>query len=234
MTLFSSFGYETNLQAPLVAALVPVPWKWPAGQTTGVAARFAIKTALFWIATTPATCGCDVVPQFAVQVGPCWLAMGAPRVLKSTPEEAVLAFNAIVLLMMFTLGESTSEIPAPSHPATLSTMMLLVSVTEFHCPGSSGKATMSDPLTALKAMPPPVPLSAPFPMIRLALITSPGPTPSLGPIPATTMLGTPLVVPEGGGQSASLAGLPLQRISASGVPMMIMPPPLAGIVGLVL
>src|SRR5205085_2491947 len=234
MTLFSSFGYETNLQAPLVAALVPVPWKWPAGQTTGIAARFAIKTALCCIAATPAICGCDVVPQFAVQVGPCWLAMGPPRVLKSIPDEAVLAFKAIVLLMMFTLGESTSEIPAPSHPATLSTMMLLVTVAEFHCPGSSGKATMSDPLTAEKAMPPPVPLSAEFPMIRLALITSPGPTPSLGPIPATTILGTPLVLPEGGPQSVSMLALPLQRISASGVPMMSMPPPLAGIVGLML
>ena len=226
--LFSSFGYEYRLQAPLVAAFVPVPWKWPGGQTTGVAARFAVKTALFCIATTPATCACDDVPQFAVQVGPGWLATGPPRVLKSTPDEAVLALNEIVLLMMFTLGESTSEIPAPSHPATLSTMMLLVTVTEFHCPGSSGKATMSDPLTAWKPMPPPVPLSAAFPMIRLALITSPGPTPSLGPIAAATIAG----VPTGGAQSASVAPLP-QTISASGVPMTIMPPPLVGIVGLV-
>src|SRR5207253_767894 len=230
MMLFSSFGYETNLQAPLVAALVPVPWKWPGGQTTGVAARFANKTALCCIATTPATCACELVPQFAVQVGPGWLAMGPPRVLKSTPDEAVLALKEIVLLTMFTLGESNSEIPAPSPPATLSTMMLLVTVTRFHCPGSSGKATMSDPLTAWKPMPPPVPLSAAFPMIRLALITSPGPTPSLGPIAAATI---PAAV-EGGPQSRSVAALPLQTISASGVPMMIMPPPLAGIVGLVL
>src|SRR5437588_10856862 len=231
MMLFSSFGYETDLQAPLVAALVPVPWKWPGGQTTGVAARFAIKTALFRCAATPAICARDVVPQFAVQVGPCWLARGAPRVLKSTPDEAVLAFNAIVLLMMFTLGESTSEIPAPSHPATLSTMMLLVTVAEFHCPGSSGKATMSDPLTAWKPMPPPVPLSAAFPMIRVALMTSPGPTPSLGPIPPNTILGPPPVHPEGGTQSGSGAG---HRISLSGRPLMLMPPPLVGIVGLVL
>src|SRR5437879_4359529 len=110
----------------------------------GVAARFAIKTALCWIAATPAICGCDVVPQFVVQVGPAWLAMGPPRVLKSIPDEAVLAFKAIVLLMMFTLGESTSEIPAPSHPATLSTMMLLVTVAKFHCPGSSGTVELGD------------------------------------------------------------------------------------------
>src|SRR5947207_6625685 len=95
MMLFSSFGYEYRLQAPLVAAFVPVPWKWPGGQTTGVAARFAVKTALFCIATTPATCACDDVPQFAVQGGPGWLATGAPSVLKSTPDEAVLALNEI-------------------------------------------------------------------------------------------------------------------------------------------
>src|SRR5213080_1642047 len=48
----------------------------------------------------------------------------------------------MVLLMMFTLGESASEIPAPSQPPTLSTMMLLVTVTRFHCPGSVGKLTI--------------------------------------------------------------------------------------------
>src|SRR5438105_848059 len=134
---------------------------------------------------------------------------------------AELALKEIVLLTMFTLGESNSEIPAPSHPATLSTMMLLVTVTRFHCPGSSGKATMSDPLTAWKPMPPPVPLSAAFPMIRLALITSPGPTPSLGPIAAATI---PAAV-EGGPQSRSVASLPLETISGSGGPVVTMPPP---------
>src|SRR5919109_3369857 len=233
MTLFSSFGYETLLQAPLVAALVPVPEKWPAGQTTGVAARFANNTALCCSATTPATCGAVVVALCVVLV-PGWLARGAPKVLKSIPEEAVLALFAIVLLMMFTLGESNSEIPAPSQPATLSTMMLLVTVTAFHWPGSSGNATMSDPLTALKAMPPPVPLSAAFPMIRLPLTTSPGPTPSLGPIPATTIFGTPPVLPEGGAQSASRVARLLHTISASGLPMTSRPPPLLWIVGFVL
>ncbi len=49
--------------------------------------------------------------------------------LKRGPAEAVLELNAIVLLMMFTWVESSSEIPAPSQPATLSAMMLLVTVT---------------------------------------------------------------------------------------------------------
>src|ERR1700740_457812 len=116
MTLFSSFAYEIDLHCPLVAAFAPVPEKWPGGQITGVAARFAVNTALCGSATTPATCGADVVLLLVVLV-PAWLATGAPRVLKSIPAEAVLALKAIVLLMMFTLGESTSEIPAPSHPA---------------------------------------------------------------------------------------------------------------------
>src|SRR5579864_6628161 len=126
MMLFSSFGYETNLHAPLVAALVPVPWKCPAGQTTGVGERFAVNSVLFGSATIPAICGAVVEPHPDVQVGPPWLASGAPIVLNRGPAEAVLLLNAIVLLTMFTLGESSSEIPPPSHPATLSTMMLLV------------------------------------------------------------------------------------------------------------
>ena len=136
--------------------------------------------------------------------------------------------------MMFTLGESRSETPAPSQPPTLSTMMLLVTVTRFHCPGSVGNATISEPLTALKAIPAPVPLSAAFPIIRLALITSPGPTPSLGPTLATGVLpGLPPGAPKGA-QSWSILALPLQTRSASGVPMMMRPPPLVGMVGLVL
>src|SRR6266480_1455870 len=136
------------------------------------------------MATTPAGRGCVVVPQFAVQVWPVpggVLANGAPSVLKSGPADAVLELKAIVLLTMFTAVESSSEIPAPSQPATLSAMMLLVTVTVFHCLGFVGKATISEPLTAWKAIPPPLPASAPFPIMRLALITSPGPAPSLGP-----------------------------------------------------
>ncbi len=113
---------------------------------------------------------------------------GAPIVLNSGPADAVLELKAIVLLMMFTAVESSSEIPAPSQPATLSVMMLLVTVTVFHCEGCVGKATTSEPLTAWKAIPAPLPLSAVLPMMRLALITKPGPTPSLGPTPAVRML----------------------------------------------
>ena len=66
------------------------------------------------------------MPQFVTQLGPCVLASGAPIVLKSTPDEAVVSLDMIVLLMMFTSSASSSEIPAPSQPATLLTMMLFV------------------------------------------------------------------------------------------------------------
>src|SRR5258708_39851312 len=128
MMLFSSFGLEMDRQ-----------FGWPVGQVTAtVAGRFALRIALFWMATTPAGCGSVVVPQFAVQV--CAgaggvLASGAPRVLNSGPAEAVVELKAIVLLMTFTAVESSSEIPAPSQPATLSAMMLFVTVTVFHCDG---------------------------------------------------------------------------------------------------
>jgi len=57
--------------------------------------------------------------------------------LKSTPDEAGGIVEMIVLLRMFTANESTSEIPAPSQPATLLAMMLLVMLTEFQLVGKS-------------------------------------------------------------------------------------------------
>src|ERR1700756_3044216 len=84
--------------------------------------------------------------------------------------------------------------------------------------GALGKAITSDPFTCWNAMPPPLPASAPLPWIRLALISRPGPTPSLGPTDAGALT-----------QSASLA---VEQVgSASGVPMITKPPPLAGMVG---
>ena len=84
-----------------------------------------------------------------------------------------------------------------------------------------GKLTTSDPLTFCKAMPPPLPLSAAFPMMRLALMVNSGPMPSLG---ANARCGTAIDV----------GCAPPQTGSASGAPMMINPPPLVGMVGLVL
>src|SRR6267154_479838 len=190
--------------------------------------RFANSCELFWIATTPAGWGVEVVHGAgqvpsglrATEQGPWALARGAPSVLKSTPEEAVVSLDAIVLLMMFTFSASSSEIPAPSQPATLLVMMLLVTVTLYQLLGVVGKASTSPPLMACRRMPPPLPLSAPLPMIRLALITRPGPVPSLGA--------------EGVGGRQSRSVVAPQAGSTSGAPMIRMPPPLVGMVGFVL
>src|SRR2546430_16565009 len=146
--------------------------------------------------------------------------MGAPRVLKSTPEEAVVSLDMIVLLTRFTAKASCSDTPAPSQPATLLALILLVTLTEYHCDGLVGKRDTSVPLTPWKRKPPPLPLSAALPIIRLALITKPGPVPSLGPIR--------LVAPTQSWSTVEHGG------STSGEPMIRSPPPLDAIVGLVL
>ena len=83
---------------------------------------------------TPDGCGHDAVSA----VGPACtqlpagaLATGVPMLCVSTPEVARVSLLEMVLLMMDTFSESCSEIPAPSQPATLLTMMLLVSETLF-------------------------------------------------------------------------------------------------------
>ena len=131
---------------------------------------------------------------------------------------------------MFTASASWSEIPAPSQPATLLAMMLLVTLTVFqgqfarveleHRRDPFGKLSTSVPLTCCNRRPPPLPLSAALPWIRLALITRPGPVPSLGEI-----------VPGGETQSWSLVE---HGGSASGAPMTSRPPPLVLMVGFVL
>src|SRR5467141_5262395 len=126
----------------------------------------------------------------------------------------------IVLLRMFTANASSSEIPAPSHPATLLAMMLLVTSIEYHLEGCEGKVVTSVPLTPWKRMPPPLPLSAALPIIRFALITRPGPAPSLGALGMDGKQSASVVMPHVG--------------SISGAPMTRTPPPLVAIVGLVL
>ena len=70
-----------------------------------------------------------------MQLVPSELASGAPMVVNRMPAEAVVELETIVLLMMFTFSASSSEMPAPSQPATLSAMMLLVICGEYHCAG---------------------------------------------------------------------------------------------------
>ena len=111
----------------------------------------------------------------------------------------------IVLLMMLTFNASCNEMPAPSQPATLLTITLLVSVTSHQRVGVVGNVITSVPLRLANRTPPPLPASAELPMIKFASMTSPGPTPSLGP-----------TVPTAGTQSWSVVRP--QSGSTSGVP----------------
>src|SRR5438067_871632 len=140
--------------------------------------------------TNPATWGQDCDPRLVVQSVPVLLASGANREVKRTPADAVESLEAMVLLTMFTISASCSDTPAPSQPATSLVMMLLVTLTEFHLQfdrlGQAmfllGKLSTSVPLMFCNRRPPPLPLSAALPMIRLAFTTRPGPVPSLGGI----------------------------------------------------
>src|SRR5579862_3403267 len=143
ITLLNSSGNETLRQFAFVAL---VPAKCPAGQMT-VPGRFAVRLELFCTDTRPAGCGQLAVAAPLVQFLPWLLASGAPSVLNSTPEDAVVSLDMIVLFTMFTFSASCSEMPAPSQPATLSVMMLLVTFTAYQRVGRSGKVSTSVPLT---------------------------------------------------------------------------------------
>src|ERR1700687_1035232 len=100
---------------------------------------------VFCIVTKPAGCGmCGAL--FSMQFGCCGCvgsgvgrhpgggdaALMAPKVLNSTPAEAVVSFDATVLFTNVVLNESCKDTPPPSQPATLLTMMLLVTVMSYH------------------------------------------------------------------------------------------------------
>jgi hypothetical protein len=166
MMLLARIGFEMVRQ---------VPADCPVGQVGGVA-KVSVSSVEFRVLLTPAGCGHDAllaapVPPVRVQFPAGALAIGVPMLLVSTPEVARLSLWAMVLLTICTFNASCNEMPAPSQPATLLTMMLLVMFTLFQRLGLPGKVETSVPLTWLSRMPPPLPLSAEFPWIRLALIT---------------------------------------------------------------
>src|SRR5579863_6970988 len=108
---FSSKGTEIRAHVGTPPPLLPCPegQRIPAGPTGTLDCR----TALFWMLTSPAGCGVEVVTQGVVPVygcghGPWLLASGAPIVLKSTPADAVVSFDMTVLLTMLTSSASTS------------------------------------------------------------------------------------------------------------------------------
>src|ERR1700722_8196445 len=195
---------------------------WPVGQTTGPV-NAPRKLAVCDSVDNPAGRKFDVVTwkptQFGFRTGSQpfggWLAPGATVVSNSTPAVAVLSFDTTVLLMKSTFTASCSETPPPSQPATLFAKMLLVISMPYHFDGVLGLRATSLPLTCCSSRPPPLPSSAVLPWNRLALITRPGPVPSLKP----------------GGQSASFVephsvATPLTLNVPSGPwPSMIIPPP---------
>jgi hypothetical protein len=125
--LLASIGFEYVWQA--------VVDDCPVGHVSFMPVKELLTRAEFIVLATPATCGHDAV---FVPVGPVWtqfpagaLACGVPMLWVSTPDDAKLSLWAMVLLTMLTFKESCNEIPAPSQPATLLLMMLLVMDTLF-------------------------------------------------------------------------------------------------------
>src|SRR6516164_2769327 len=145
------------------------------GQRGGGVVKVLVSSVEFRVLLTPAGCGHDAVfapvGPVRVQFPAGALAVGVPILLVSTPEVASESLWAMVLLMMLTFSESCNEMPAPSQPAMLFTMMLFSIVTSFQNWDWRANVATSVPLTWLSRMPPPLPLSAEFPWIRLALIT---------------------------------------------------------------
>src|SRR5919109_1074574 len=145
----------------------------------------ARNSAVWPALESPAGCGSDkgthgmLAPTESRGQGVGALACGAKKAPNSVPDEAVESLDMMVLLIKFTTKESCNDTPPPSQPATLLAIMLFVTLTEYQRSGLLGKAETSVPLTPWKRIPPPLPASAALPRIRLALITIPGPVPSL-------------------------------------------------------
>src|SRR5213075_1875456 len=148
-----------------------------------LAGRDARNSAVWLALESPAGCAVDngtqamLAPWASRGQGVGALACVAKKAPKSVPDDAVESLETIVLLIRFTTRESCNDTPPPSQPATLSVMMLLVTLTEYQRSGLRGKVLTSTPLTPWKRMPPPLPASAAFPRMRLALITRLRPMP---------------------------------------------------------
>ena len=65
---------------------------------------------------------------------------GSEEGAEERPDDAVESLEMIVLLMRFTASASCSDTPAPSQPATLLAMMLLVTLTEYQRAGVVGES----------------------------------------------------------------------------------------------
>src|SRR5579863_2716713 len=131
MMLFCSSGSENPVHAVGVAVELNVASL--NGHVMRSPAKVVVSNGVSCVLVTPADCGHDAVKLACTQLPAGALASGVPMLCVRTPEEASVSLLAMVLLMIFTFNESSSEIPAPSQPATLFTMMLLVTETLFQC-----------------------------------------------------------------------------------------------------
>ena len=131
----------------------------------------AIRFGVFCMVTRPAGCGiCGPLPpdrhfgfggknasEVGTQPGCGEAPIMALMVLNSTPADDVVSLETTVLFAITALSVSWSEIPPPSQPATLFTMMLLVKVMSNQLSGVCGKLATSEPLTWRRRIPPPEP-----------------------------------------------------------------------------
>src|SRR5579862_3845499 len=124
ITLFSSNGLERTMQFGCAA-----------GQVMVNPVKVVVRSEEFSVLVTPADCGHDAevgpVGPGCTQFPAGALASGVPMLCVSTPEEERESLLEMVLLTIVTFNESWSEIPPPSQPARLLTIMLLVMATEF-------------------------------------------------------------------------------------------------------
>src|SRR6267143_5348041 len=202
-----------------------VQFGWPAGQVTPGTVNAGLRLGVCVCVSNPAGWKFDIVIGWlhpvgltgsGVQPGGGMLLFAAPSVSNSTPAEAVESLSTTVLFLKSTFTASWIDAPPPAQPATLFAMMLLVTEIAYQCVGSLGLFRMSLPLASSIRKPPPLPLSAVLPMIRLASMVT-------GPVPSD----------NAGATSMSMSEFSL-AVPSGLAPWTTSPPPHVGIVGLLL
>src|SRR6202008_362360 len=89
------------------------------GQMRVSPASAVVSSVEFWVDVTPADWLHDVVPPPFTQLPAGALAFGVPMLWVRTPEEPSLPWCGRVFFTILTFNASCTDMPAPSHPATL-------------------------------------------------------------------------------------------------------------------
>src|SRR6267378_6935844 len=159
-----------------------VQFGWPVGHVTPGTVNAGLKLGVCVCVSKPAGWKFDSVIGWlhpvgltgsGLQPGGGTLLFAAPSVSNSTPADAVESLSTTVLFLKSTTTASWIDTPPPAHPATLFAMMLLVTEIAYQWLGALGLFSTSLPLASSMRSPPPLPLSAVLPMIRLASIERP-------------------------------------------------------------